>query len=199
LKTKPFKKLVEQFKSTTIKDAILKGVFAYSVIYNGIKIDFGAGGAHASIEPGVYIADDYYLILDLDIDAMYPMLGISQRVYPEHLGEEFVDIYDGEIVSKRLAEKKKPKNERDFVIVEGFKLAANGSYGKTNSEDSYLYDPLYTLTTTVSGQIFISMWIEAICERFDDVTIIQVNTKNRWCSKIPLIDGKPLRVFSTNL
>jgi len=184
LKTKPFKRLVEQFKSTTIKDAILKGVFSCSVIYNNIKIDFGAGGAHASIAPGIYIADDDYMILDLDVDAMYPMLGISQRVYPEHLGEEFVDIYDGEIVSKRLAEKKKPKKERDFVIIEGFKLAANGSYGKTNSEDSWLYDPLYTLTTTISGQVFISMWMEAICERFDDITIIQVNTDG-WTMKIP--------------
>ena len=58
---------------------------------------------------------------------MYPNLAISQGLYPEHLGIEFLEIYDGEIVSVRVAEKKKPKKERDFVIVEGFKLAANGS------------------------------------------------------------------------
>ena len=198
LRTKPFLGLVEKFRSTHIHDAILKGVFAHSVIYNQTKIDFGAGGAHASIKAGVYDTDDYYMILDVDVDAMYPMLGISQRVFPEHLGSEFVDIYDGEIVSKRLAEKKKPKKDRDFVIVEGFKLAANGSYGKTNSEDSWLYDPLYTLTTTISGQIFISMWMEKVCEKFDDVTIIQVNTDG-WTMRIPRKHHEGILQLSTEL
>lgn len=58
---------------------------------------------------------------------MYPSLAITQNLYPKHLGSEFIDIYDKEIVSVRLKEKKKPKKERDFVIVEGFKLAANGT------------------------------------------------------------------------
>ena len=62
------------------------------------------------------------------------MLAISQGLYPEHLGPGFLDIYDKEIVSVRLKEKKKSKKERDFVIIEGFKLAANGAYGKTNEE-----------------------------------------------------------------
>lgn len=105
------------------------------------------------------------------------MLAITQGLYPQHLGPEFIDIYWGEIVSKRLEEKKKPKSERDFVIVEGFKLAANGSYGKTKEESSWLYDPLYALKTTVSGQIFISMWAEYICENIPHTTILQVNTE----------------------
>lgn len=198
LTTKPFQALVNKFKTTSIYDGILKKVFAHSVIYRGIKIDFGAGGAHASINPGIYSSDEQYMILDVDVDAMYPMLGISQRAYPEHLGDEFIDIYDGEIVSKRLAEKKKPKAERDFVIVEGFKLAANGSYGKTNSEDSFLYDPLYTLTTTVSGQIFISMWIEQVCEQLNDISIIQVNTDG-WTMRIPRKDHDKVLKISDDL
>ena len=59
--------------------------------------------------------------------------------------------------------------------MEGFKLAANGSYGKSNSNDSFLYDPLYTMKTTISGQILISMWIERICEDIK-TEIIQCNT-----------------------
>ena len=74
---------------------------------------------------------------------MYPNLAISQGIYIEHLGPEFLDVYANDIVNVRMAEKKKPKKERDFVIMEGFKLAANGSYGKSNSQDSFLYDPLY--------------------------------------------------------
>lgn len=177
LKRKEFIKLVDFFSKSSIYNGITKNVLSTSVIFHGIKIDYGVGGAHASIKPGVYESDDKWMILDLDVDGMYPNLAISQNIYPEHLGPEFLDIYDGEIVSVRMKEKKKPKKERDFVIVEGFKLAANGSYGKTNEERSWLYDPLYTMKTTVSGQILISMWAERLVEVSPQCQIIQVNTK----------------------
>jgi hypothetical protein len=61
-----------------------------------------------------------------------------------------------------LAEKAKPKKERDPVIMEGLKLAANGSYGKSNEESSFLYDPLYTMRTTINGQLLLTMLIEDI-------------------------------------
>ena len=173
---KEFDLLINKFNSTTIYDGILKNVFSFSVIYKGTKLDYGVGGCHACIKSGVYDSNDEYMILDIDADGLYPCLAIQQGLFPEHLGTGFLDIYDGEIVSVRLAEKKKPKKERDFVIVEGFKLAANGSYGKTNSEDSYLYDPLYTLKTTVSGQVMISMWIEKLHKAIKNLVILQVNT-----------------------
>ena len=81
------------------------------------------------------------------------------------------------IVKTRLSEKSKPKEIRDNVIVNGFKLAANGSYGKTGEETSFLYDPLYKYKTTIAGQLFICMWLEQICTQLNNVEIIQVNTK----------------------
>lgn len=174
--SKEFHKLVDKFKSTNIINAELKGKLEFSVIYNNIRLDYGAGGCHACIKPGIYNATEDIIILDIDADGLYPCLAIQQGLYPKHLGNQFLDIYAGEIVNVRLAEKKKPKKERDFVIVEGFKLAANGTYGKSNSNDSWMYDPLYTLKTTISGQIMISMWIEKLCKSIDNLTILQVNT-----------------------
>lgn len=175
-KRKEFHKLVDFFSKSTIYNGVTKKVLQYSVIFHGIKIDYGTGGAHACIKPGVYSSDEEHLILDLDIDGLYPNLAITQGVYPQHLGPEFISIYDGEIVSVRLKEKKKPKKERDFVIVEGFKLAANGWYGKSNSDDSFAYDPFYTMKTTISGQILISMWTERLVEVSPTCQIIQINT-----------------------
>ena len=83
--------------------------------------------AHACIKPGIYTSNDQQVILDLDITSMYPFLAITQGIYPKHLGQDFIDIYDKDIVSVRVNEKNKPKKEQDFVIVEGFKLAANGT------------------------------------------------------------------------
>jgi len=171
-----FKKLVEKFNSTKILNGELKGALEYSVIYKGTKLDYGVGGCHACIKPGIYKSNEDLIILDIDADSLYPSLAINQGCYPEHLGNGFLDIYNGQIVSVRLAEKKKPKKERDFVIVEGFKLAANGFYGKSNSNDSYAYDPLYTLKTTISGQIMIGMWIEKLHSVVNNLEILQINT-----------------------
>ena len=68
--TSEFKKLKKQFENTIITN--IKGEFKSSVIFHGIKIDYGTGGAHSSAEPGVYIADDNWAILDEDI-------GLAQR------------------------------------------------------------------------------------------------------------------------
>lgn len=68
LKTKEFKGLINKFNSTTIYNGELKKVLAYSVIYKGIKIDYGVGGAHACIKPGVYQSDDDIIIVDIDAD-----------------------------------------------------------------------------------------------------------------------------------
>lgn len=172
--TNTFKQLQSKIEETVLRST--KGDFKLSVIYQNIKIDYGTGGAHASINPGICNSNEEFMILDVDADGLYPSLAIQQELFPEHLGLGFLDIYNGEIVSKRLIEKKKPKKERDFVIVEGFKLAANGWFGKTNAEDSFAYDPLYTMKTTISGQIMISMWIERLISSIPDLKIIQINT-----------------------
>lgn len=108
--------------------------------------------------------------------ALYPSLAIQLGLYPEHLGPIFLDIYDKDIVSVRLAEKVKPKKERDMVIMEGFKLSANGIYGKSGEESSALYDPLYTMRTTIGGQMFLSLWTEKLVKAIPEIKFIQHNT-----------------------
>ena len=174
-KTKEFQKIENKFRNTTITS--IKGSFSESIIFHGCKMDYGTGGLHSCAKPGIYKSDDYWMILDEDIGSLYPSLAIKLGLYPEHMGPEFLEIYDGDIVSVRLAEKKKPKNERDMVIMEGFKLSANGIYGKSGEESSPLYDPLYTMKTTIGGQMFISMWTEKLVEAIPEIKFIQHNTK----------------------
>lgn len=111
-----------------------------------------------------------------NIYALYPSLAIQLGLYPNHLGPIFLDIYDKDIVSVRLAEKVKPKKERDLVIMEGYKLAANGIYGKSGEESSSLYDPLYTMRTTIGGQMFLSLWTEKLVKAIPEIKFIQHNT-----------------------
>ena len=172
--SKEFNSIKNKFKNTTI--TTIKGSFSESVIYHGIKMDYGTGGLHSCAESGVYSADDYWMILDEDVGSLYPSLAIQLGLYPEHLGPEFLEIYDKDIVSVRLSEKIKPKKERDMVIMEGFKLSANGIYGKSGEESSALYDPLYTMRTTIGGQMFISLWTEKLVKAIPEIKFLQHNT-----------------------
>ncbi len=94
--------------------------------------------------------------MDLDISSLYPSIAKSLNLYPNHLGAEFTKLYS-QFIDKRIAEKHKPKNERNNALIEGYKLILNGTYGKSGEETSFLYDPLYTYKTTIAGQLFISM------------------------------------------
>lgn len=172
--TVEFNEIKNKFKNTVIKN--IKGSFNESVFFHGSKMDYGTGGLHSCCHPGVYSADDYWMILDEDVGSLYPSLAIQLGLYPEHLGKEFLDIYDKDIVSVRLSEKIKPKKERDMVIMEGYKLAANGIYGKSGEESSALYDPLYTMKTTIGGQMFLSLWTEKLVKAIPEIKFIQHNT-----------------------
>ena len=128
--------------------------------------------------------------MDIDVGSLYPSIGVKNGLYPEHLGPIFAEIYDKNIVSVRLDEKEKPKKDRDPVIMEGYKLAANGAYGKSNEESSFLYDPKYTISTTINGQLLLSMLLEEILMKSKSI-LLQGNTENR-CCKISLIAGNSL-------
>lgn len=61
-------------------------------------------------------------------------------------------------------------------MADGFKLSANSVYGKSNDKHSFLYDPIYTLKTTLNGQLMLSMLCEELNTKIKDLTMLQVNT-----------------------
>ena len=139
-----------------------------NVVVNGFQFDFGTGGIHGSVESTTILSDDEYTILDADVSSLYPCIGISNRVYPEHLGESFCDIYE-DVYKER---KKYPKGSPENAVM---KLALNGVYGDSNNEFSPLYDPQYTMTITINGQLSLCMLAERLMT-INDLMIIQINT-----------------------
>lgn len=119
---KTFLKIIE--KTTLNKDE----EFKFSVIFHGIKFNFGLGGTHGCIKSGVYESNDTEVIADFDVASLYPSIAKSLTLYPAHLGPEFTNLYN-KFIEDRIAEKRKPKEERDNVLIEGYKLILNGVYG----------------------------------------------------------------------
>lgn len=118
-KTKEFKELEKYLSGIEVTE--LKDSFKYSFEYKGFTFDLGTGGIHGCIKSGVYQSGDGRIIVDVDVASLYPSLAIANKFYPEHLGLEFLDVYEGGIVKPRLEAKK----SGDKVMADGFKLSAN--------------------------------------------------------------------------
>lgn len=154
-----------------------------NVVYRDFQYVFGLGGIHGSIDAGVYESDEEYVLRDVDVASYYPNLAIVNRFYPEHLGEEFCDTYEG-IYIERGNYPKKTHPAENLVL----KLALNGSYGKSNSQYSALCDPQYTMKTTINGQLLLCMLSEKVLDNIPSLQMIQINT-----------DGMTVRIKRSDL
>lgn len=174
-KSPEFNKILDYFKNIVITSTKKESKDEeITVTYKGFEYVYGKGGIHGSLSNKLIESDDKFVIIDADVSSLYPNIAIANDLYPEHLGEEFVQIYKQDIVDVRIAEKHK-KELGDKAIVDGFKESANATYGNSNQFHSWLYDPLYTMRTTINGQLIISM----LCEKLNDIpelTMIQANT-----------------------
>ena len=143
----------EEFKNLIIVNT--KGDLKISADLDGFQLDYGTGGLHGSVTDTLVTSDDEYCIRADDCASMYPNLAIKNRFYPEHLTEKFCDVYD-----QMFQERKKHK--KGSVENAAYKLALNGSYGQSNSEYSPFYDPQFTMSITIAGQLVMSMLVERL-------------------------------------
>lgn len=103
------------------------------------------------------------------MSSMYPNIGISNRVYPEHLSELFCEIY-ADVYNQR---KQYAKGTAENAVM---KLALNGVYGDSNNKFSPFYDPQYTMKITINGQLSLCMLADMLMQRIPDVMLVQANT-----------------------
>lgn len=162
-----FNRVLQWLKAQSITET--KGVFTdLTATVNGFTFVFGLGGIHGSVESEVIESDAEYVIVDLDVTSYYPNLAITNGFHPAHLGKEFVSIY------KHLFEQRKqyPKKSAESAML---KLALNGVYGDSNNQFSVFYDPLYTMTITLNGQLLLCLLAEGLMT-IPGLRLIQVNT-----------------------
>jgi len=98
----------------------------------------------------------------------YPNLAIKNRVYPEHLGELFCDIYEDVYNQRKSFAKGTTENAM-------MKLALNGVYGDSNNQYSPFYDSKYTMAITINGQLLLCMLAEKLLA-IESLSMIQINT-----------------------
>jgi len=159
----------EQTNSSESGKASTKGVFSdVHAVIDGFRFDFGTGGIHGSVDSRKFMADDQYMIEDIDVASLYPSIAIVNRLYPEHLGEAFIAEYSGLKAERFKWDKKTAQNG-------ALKLALNGTYGDSNNEFSPFYDPMFTMKITINGQLMLCMLAERLM-KVPTVEMIQINT-----------------------
>ena len=151
----------------------------------------GIGGLHSSESCVTHRGDANTLLIDRDVASFYPNIILLLRLFPKHLGEAFLVIYDS-LVQKRLtakneADKLKAQTKIDQMVVavrqifnecvvisESGKIIINGSFGKLGNKYSRLFSPDLMIQVTITGQLSLLMLIEAM--ELQGIPVVSGNT-----------------------
>jgi len=136
---------------------------------NQTVYQLGIGGIHSCEKTVNYIAGSDYILVDRDVTSYYPNIILNQRLYPKHIGTEFLTAYKS-IVEKRVH----AKRTGDKVTDASLKIVINSSFGKFGNRWSALYSPDLLIQTTVTGQLALLMLIEAL--ETSGIQVVSANT-----------------------
>ena len=164
-----FQDLVTKFKELVIYPGQTKGGFKYSVNYHGVKTDFGLGGVHGA-RKGMYEISEGMTIMSSDVTSFYPNLAIRNGWAPGHLPKDaFCELYEWFFEERKKIPKKDPRN---YV----YKIILNSTYGLSNDQYSFLYDPEFTMRITINGQLSLMLLYTMLIEGLDGAVPIMQNT-----------------------
>lgn len=163
----------EMVESDRKKSGKNKGEFPDSkkklqFVIGNTKYTVGTGGLHSCEKSTRHTSEDG-ILRDYDVASYYPNIILNNKLFPKHIGEPFLDIYNT-IVQRRL----KAKREGNKVVNESLKITINGSFGKFGSKWSCLYSPDLMMQVTVTGQLSLLMLIERL--EAAGVSVVSANT-----------------------
>lgn len=117
----------------------------------------GIGGLHSCEEKVAHRASADHKLFDIDFASYYPKIITNNNFIPTELGENFLTVY------KRLLDRRlMAKANKNFAEAEGLKVSINGAFGKLGSQFSILYAPDLLVQVTLTGQLCLLMFIEAL-------------------------------------
>jgi hypothetical protein len=140
--------------------------FEYILDTKYLSHTLGLGGIHSNNPPEIIDEDSEYDLWDIDVESYYPRILINEKLYPKHLGPEFVKVYEHKLFYPRIRAKQEGKEAYQQML----KIALNSTFGLTKSAYSWLYDPKVTLSITISGQLYLMMLMERL-ELFTGVSL----------------------------
>lgn len=157
----------------TVKDTghveMPKEIDSMKIEIAGKKYKVGIGGLHSQeSEVSHYAADDEE-ITDVDVTSYYPNLMLNMEMVPQAIGKHFPVVFRN-ILNERVEAKRAKNKVKDLAL----KIVLNGTFGKTSSKYSILYNPEMMVRVTLTGQLSLLMLIELFEHR--GISVLSANT-----------------------
>lgn len=177
--TEEMKSFFEKIKNIYIDS---KSMQSFSIKFDGVTYTMAKGGLHSKDKPRKIIPMVNQILRDADVGSMYPNAIIKRKLYPKHLGPQWLEGYDG-TTKDRLeakAEYKKTKDGSLQSITEALKLALNGGgFGKTGEPTNWQFDNYIPFAVTIGCQIDLLMLIEDLV--MAGIRVLSANTDGVLC------------------
>lgn len=138
-------------------------------MFGEMKVTIGVGGIHGDNGTCIIKPNEDELLLDSDVNSLYPSLMRMYHLYPPKLknvlGQIFPQIVDDRLEFKRTGQKN--KNET-------YKYMLNGVSGKMQDETSWLFSPFTVMQVRINGQLLLLMLAERLLKL--GCKLYQINT-----------------------
>lgn len=167
--TELFQNIYKSFNCLKIDPLNLKNSFEHIFKFKEMEVVTALGGIHGCCKPGVYKNSNDFVIHDVDVTSFYPNLAIQNNLKPAHLGNNFMKIYNNIFQERKIIPKSDPRN---YI----YKIILNSTYGLSNEINSYFYDPLFTMSITINGQLLILKLAEMLTLKIPNLVFYQMNT-----------------------
>lgn len=160
-------------KNTKRKLIDLEKALLINVEYpNGLKSQYGSGGIHGVVKPGVYISDGIFELWDYDFGSYYPhLIAKFKGLEPKHL----VGLLGKQLMSWYEERSTKYPKDTHWDLNYALKIIVNLCYGLMGSEFSDLYDVQAQLGVCVNGMLVITKLTEDMFLT-DGVEVLYQNT-----------------------
>lgn len=138
-------------------------------MFGEMKVTIGVGGIHGDNGTCIIKPNEDELLLDSDVNSLYPSLMRMYHLYPPKLknvlGQIFPQIIDDRLEFKRTGQKN--KNET-------YKYMLNGVSGKMQDETSWLFSLFTVMQVRINGQLLLLMLAERLLKL--GCKLYQINT-----------------------
>lgn len=186
--TPQFQNFYEKVKNVQVKlGKVKKGEQEFPLTVNKTTYTVARGGIHSNEKKRIIFPLAGQILRDADVGSQYPNAIVKRRLFPSHLGPEWLIIYQATI-ELRLKYKAMAENmsytedeRRKFKgVAEMLKLALNGGgFGKTNEPSNWQYDPFVQFSCTIGNQFEMLMLIERL--EMEGIHVVSANTDGIVC------------------
>ena len=146
-----------------------KEIEDFKITFGETNYNFQLGGLHSQEKSIAQVPEVYECLEDDDVESFYPRTILNQKLFPPHIGEAFLQVYEF-LVNKRLDAKHSGKKS----IADSLKIVINGLFGKLGNKYSTIYAPHLLLQVTLTGQLVLLMLIEKL--NYHKIFVVSANT-----------------------